>query len=282
MTSGGERADPRRVLREAGLAPKKSFGQNFLVSPHAVDAIARACVPEAEVGRAVVVEIGAGTGVLTAALLERARRVVGVERDRDLVPLLRATFAGAIARGALDVQEADAKRVDLGALLGAEAPRVLAGNLPYQLTGPLLERCVQNARVMERAVVMVQAEVAARLLAAPGGKEYGALTVFVRAAFDVTRVLAVSRGSFYPAPEVDSAVVALVPRAARIEETGTFRALVRAAFGARRKTLRNAWKGVAPREVLERAAEAAGVSLGARGETLLPEDFARVAASLPG
>lgn len=270
--------DPRAILRKHGLSAKRSFGQNFLVAEPVVRAIAAACVPDDELGRATVIEIGAGTGALTAALCDRAARVIAIERDRDLVPVLRAELEG---RPALEVVEADAQTAPIEAWLEAAAPpRVLAGNLPYQITGSLLERATQLAPRLERAVFMVQAEVAERLVARPSTKEYGALTVFVRAAFDVTRVMTVSRGSFHPAPEVTSAVVRLVPRAARVEETPRLRAVIKAAFEARRKTLRNAWSRLAERAALEDAAARAGVSLDARGETLDVEAFARMADAL--
>ncbi len=278
--------DPRSVLREAGLAPKKSFGQNFLVSEHVVRAIAAACVPDGEVGRARVVEIGAGTGALTAALVARARHVTAIERDRDLVPLLAGAFASDVDAGRLAIVEDDAQTVDYAKMLGEEdqnSPRVLCGNLPYQITGALLERAVLSADRLERVVVMVQHEVAERLLASPGNKIYGALTVFVRASFDVSRVMKVSPGSFHPAPDVTSAVVRLTPvRPPRALETETFRRVVKSAFGARRKTLRNAWSGLAPAAELARVAEACGVSLNARGETLDVTAFARIAKALEG
>lgn len=270
--------DPRAVLRRHGLVAKRGFGQNFLVAEGVVAAIAVACVPRGELGRAAVVEIGAGTGVLTAALLERAARVLCIERDRELVPVLRAELG---QHPSLEILEADAKTAPIDAWLAAASPpRVLAGNLPYALTGSLLRRATRLAGAVERVVVMVQAEVAERLLAGPGTKAYGALTVFVSAAFDVERVMSVSSGSFFPAPGVTSTVVRLTPRAHRIEETPGFRALVKAAFGTRRKTLRNAWARLAGRERLTRAAERAGVSLDARGETLDADAFARVAAAL--
>ena len=275
--------DPRAVLRRAGLAPKKSFGQNFLVDANVTRAIAAACVPEGEVGRARVVELGAGTGALTSALLARAAHVVAVERDRDLVPLLTEAFAAESADGRLAVVEADAQSIEPRALFGDHEgpdPRVLAGNLPYQITGRLLELAVRAAKDVDRVVFMVQREVAERLLAAPATKDYGALTVFVRAAYDVARVMNVSPGSFHPPPEVMSTVVALTPcRPARAEETPSFRALVKGAFGMRRKTLRNAWSALGAARVAE-AAAAAGVSLDARGETLDVEGFARMAAEL--
>jgi len=270
--------DPRTVLREAGLRPKRSFGQNFLVSDGIARGIARACVPDAEIGRARVVEIGAGTGTLTLLLAERAASVVAIERDRDLVPLLGQALEGTCAR----VLEADAQSADLPGLLGAfdpASPRVLCGNLPYSITGQLLRLAVENAAHFERAVFMVQDEVALRLGAIPGTKAWGGLTVFVRAALDVRRVLKAPPGAFHPPPEVTSAVVELTPlRPPRARESEQFRALVKRAFEARRKTLRNAWAGLAgDAEALERAALEAGVSLDARGETLDVDAFARMA-----
>lgn len=276
--------DPRRVLERAGLFAKKSFGQNFLVAPHVVANIASACVPDAEVGRARVLELGAGTGALTSALAPRAARVVAVERDRDLVPVLREELEPHVASGRLEIVEGDAQTADPRALLGGfdeRAPRVLAGNLPYQITGRLLERAVAHADDLERVVFMVQLEVADRLAADPGSKVYGALTVFVRAAFRVKRLFVVSPGSFHPPPDVTSAVVLLEPeRPRRAAETSTFRALVKGAFGARRKTLRNAWSGVAPSDRIAAAARDAGVALEARGETLDVDAFARMAHAL--
>ena len=272
----------RTLLRERGLVAKKSFGQNFLVAEQVIDRIAEACVKDDERGKARVVEIGAGLGALTAALLRRARHVVAIERDRDLVPVLAEAFAGPIAQGQLSLLEADAQTVDVPALLGPAddgAPRVLAGNLPYQITGRLLQLAVTHSQRLERAVFMVQDEVADRLLASPGTKEYGALTVFVRAAFEVRRVTKVSPGSFYPSPEVTSSVVALLPdRPPKAEETEAFRALVKGAFGMRRKKLKNAWRALFADDAPHgQAAERAGVSLDARGETLDVADFARMA-----
>jgi 16S rRNA (adenine1518-N6/adenine1519-N6)-dimethyltransferase len=270
--------DPRALLRSAGVRPKKSFGQNFLVAGPIARAIAIACVPDAEIGRTRVVEIGAGTGALTRLLAERARTLVAIERDRDLVPLLERELASTGAR----VVEADAKTIDLAALLGdaqSESPRVLCGNLPYAITGPLLRRAVEHAESVERVVFMVQHEVADRLAAAPGTKSWGALTVFVRAAYDVRRVLRAPPGAFHPSPEVTSTLVELVPaRPPHAIETETFRTLVRRAFATRRKMLRNAWAGLGPdASALERAAAQAGIALEARGETLDVASFARMA-----
>jgi 16S rRNA (adenine1518-N6/adenine1519-N6)-dimethyltransferase len=272
-------SDARAILRRAGLTPKKGFGQNFLVAEGVVAQIARACVPDDEIGRARVVELGAGVGALTHALAERAGAVIAVERDRDLVPILREEMSRHGDR--VRVEEADAQTVDPHALLGDAPPRVLCGNLPYQITGRLLERAVTFADDVDRVVFMVQLEVADRLAAEPGSKVYGALTVFARAAFRVRRLFTVSPGSFHPPPDVTSAVVLLEPeRPRRAAETDTFRALVKGAFGMRRKTLKNALAQVAPADAIAAAATAAGVSLDVRGETLSVDQFAAMARAL--
>ncbi len=270
------------LLRSRGLSPKKALGQNFLSDAHAARTIAEAATTPAGGS---VVEIGPGLGALTRPLLDRAARVVCIERDRDLVPLLSQELAEPIASGKLTVVEGDALAVDWLALLEAgPAPRVLAGNLPYLITGRLLEKAIQAADSIDRAVFMIQSEVADRLVAPADGDAYGALSVFVQAAFDVRRILTVKGGAFYPRPEVDSAVVLLVPhRPRRAAETDAFRAAVKGAFAMRRKTLRNAWKGLYgwSREELQSRATEAGISLDARGETLDVEAFARLAALAP-
>lgn len=253
------------------MRPKHSFGQNFLSDASAAEKIAQlVCEGEPDT----VLELGAGLGALTFCLLHRHCQVVAVERDRDLVPALESLFAEAIGGGRLRVLEADAKSVDWGIWLEGQRP-VIAGNLPYQITGPLLHRTVTMADSILRAVFLVQKEVADRLTAEPGTKQYGALSVFTQACFDVRRAFLVKSGAFYPAPRVDSAVVVLEPLTPPIaRETATFRSLVKAAFHARRKTLRNAWKGLAPPELLQWAAAESSIELDARGETLSVQQFA--------
>jgi 16S rRNA (adenine1518-N6/adenine1519-N6)-dimethyltransferase len=265
-----------QAFRKRGLHPKKSFGQNFLVDHGVSEKIADL----AAWAGGTVVEIGAGLGALTEPLLSRAAKVVAIERDRDLCPILRETFVEPIAAGRLEIVEADAKQVDLAGLLATgPAPRCLAGNLPYQLTGPLLERATSIGETLDRAVFMVQIEVADRLVAAPGSSDYGALTVFVSAAFDVKRAMKVNRGAFQPRPGVDSAVVVLTPhRPPRATETDAFRDAVRAAFTQRRKTLRNAWSKLGPPDQIAAHAKVAGIDLDRRGETLSVEEFARFSA----
>lgn len=259
--------------------PKKRLGQNFLTDPRAAAKIAEAATtPEG----GTVVEIGPGTGALTAPLVERAGRVVAIELDTDLLPGLRERFASDLDTGRLTLLHGDAAAIAWPPLFkGGPRPHTLAGNVPYMITGRLLELAIEAADHLDAVVLMVQKEVADRLSAAPGSKEYGALTVFARAAFAVERLLVVRAGSFFPKPEVDSAVVRLSPeRPRRARETPAFRATVKAAFGMRRKTLRNAWRGLcgwSDQEIAERAA-AAGISLDARGETLTVDQFRAMAA----
>lgn len=267
---------PKTALDARGLRAKKHFGQCFLADANLAARIARAAT---EPSGGTVLELGAGTGALTRPLLERAARVVAVERDRDLLPVLREDFADDVASGRLVLVEGDAKTADWGTLLSGPEPHVLAGNLPYQITGPLLERTTGFAASIARAVFLVQLEVADRLAAEPGSGNYGALTVFTSAAFDVDRAFVVKRGAFYPQPRVDSAVVVLTPRRSPVAETPALRALVSAAFAQRRKKLRNAWAAPAglDAEAVRAAATRCGVDLDARGETLSVDDFARVA-----
>lgn len=270
----------KQLLERHRLAPKSSFGQNFLEDRHLVEKLADLCAPSG----ASVLELGAGLGALTRPLLERAARVIAVERDRDLVPVLASEFASELEAGKLTLREADAKGIDVAAELGGfPQPRVMCGNLPYNITGPLIEKAVHAAPVLSKAVFLVQLEVADRLAAKAGDEDYGALSVFVQAAYQVERALVIRRGAFYPQPRVDSAVVVFTPHAEPIaRETPMFRALVRGAFAQRRKKLRNAWHSLPERtpEQVALAAERSGIDLDSRGETLSVRDFARMAEEL--
>jgi 16S rRNA (adenine1518-N6/adenine1519-N6)-dimethyltransferase len=274
-------SSPKALLESHGLRAKRHFGQNFLSDTRLAARIAEWATTPAG---GTVVEIGAGLGALTRPLLDRAARVLAIERDRDLVAALQMEFAAPIAQGRMSLVEADAKTVDLASLFrDTPRPRVLAGNLPYQITGPLLEKTAASRQLLQRAVLMVQLEVGDRIAAEPGTASYGALSVFIQAQYRTRRALVVRRGAFYPQPRVDSAVVLLDPLSPPIaEETAAFRSVVKAAFAQRRKKLRNAWSGVLTGSVEELAAAArrAGVDLDARGESLTVEQFARMAAEV--
>jgi 16S rRNA (adenine1518-N6/adenine1519-N6)-dimethyltransferase len=276
MTEAPAWEDPRAVLARHVLRPKRGMSQNFLVSQRAAESIARAAVDEP--GRSVVVELGAGLGTLTAALLRAGARVIAVERDPDMLRVLEAEFA----QQPVEVLRDDAASIDYAALAARSGGALsVAGNLPYAVTGAILRNLVDARTLLARVVVMLQREVRDRLVAEAGTAEYGALTVFTRAAFEVETVLRLGPGAFHPPPKVESAVIRLQPRAVPLaEETEAFRRVVRAAFQSRRKTLRNALGTIAERAVAEQALAQAGIAPELRGETLSVADFAALAGAL--
>lgn len=276
MTDLPDWEDPRRVLARHGLRPKRGFSQNFLVSRHAVDAIVAAA--ELTPG-GWVVELGPGLGTLTGALLRADARVYAVERDPDMVRVLQAEFGGT----RLQIEHGDVTELDygrLGSALGGD-PLTVVGNLPYAVTGAVMRGLIGARSLLSRVLVMVQREVRDRLEAAPGTGEYGALSVFTSAAFEVDTVVRVPAGAFHPPPKVDSAVVRLRPRRVPLaEESAGFRAVVRAAFQSRRKTLRNALTRAADPASAAKALEHAEIDPARRGETLSVAEFDRLARAL--
>jgi len=256
--------------------PKKSFGQHFLHEKRYIERIVSSISPKPE---DVVVEIGPGEGALTLPLLAAAGKLTAIELDTDLIPDLQARAA---AVGELRIVHSDVLKVDFTALareLGVERLRI-AGNLPYYISSPILFHCVDHAAAIRDMHFMLQKEVVERMGAPPGSKVYGRLSVMLQAYCAVTPLFKVPPGAFRPAPKVDSAVVRLVPRdpaSIGIADRARFAAVVRAAFGQRRKTLRNALSAVAGVETIE----AAGVRPDARAEQLAVADFIRLANIAP-
>ena len=265
--------DPRRVLARHGLSPKRSFSQNFLVSERAVRGIVEACAlaPESH-----IVELGPGCGTLTVALAAACATVYAVERDPDMLQLLEAETD----RARVQLIPGDAKEVDLRALAAGGRIHV-AGNLPYAITGAILRRLVEQGDWMNHAVLMVQREVRDRLVAAPDTSAYGALTVFTQQVFAIETVMHVPRTAFHPPPKVTSSVVKLTPLAtARAPRVPSFERVVRAAFQARRKTLRNALIQALGGELSDAILEAAGLDGKRRGETLSIEEYGQLSQAL--
>ncbi|MFO0574765.1 MAG: 16S rRNA (adenine(1518)-N(6)/adenine(1519)-N(6))-dimethyltransferase RsmA [Polyangia bacterium] len=271
--------EARDLLQRHGLHAKKSWGQNFLVDERAYAAIVAACALGP--GDAAV-EIGAGLGTLTSRLLETGARVVAIERERDMCAVLRSEL-GAVDR--FNLREENALSVDYAELARELGPPiVLVGNLPYQIASPLLFCFLAARPLVRRIVVMLQREVADRLLAQPGTDDYSALSAQVQLVARVRRVCHVGRGGFVPPPRIDSTVVLLEPQAETIvpvRDLNRYSQVVRAAFGQRRKTLRNALGSVFGEAALP-ALVAAGIDPGRRGETLNIADFARLADALHG
>ncbi len=250
---------------------RKRFGQHFLHDPGVLARIVAAIDPKPEDR---IVEIGPGRGALTLPLLERCRRLEAIEIDRDLVEELAARAAG---HGELVVHAGDALEFDFVALRGAGPQLRVCGNLPYNISTPLLFRLLGSRAAIADMHFMLQKEVVDRIVAKPGGKDYGRLTVMLAAACAATPLLRVGRGAFQPPPAVDSAVVRLVPHAGDpfpLPDPARFARTVAAAFSMRRKTLRNSLRGL----VDEDGFAAAGVDAGRRPETLSPAEFGRLAA----
>jgi len=275
-----EYASPKRILEALGLRPRKRFGQNFLVDQRFAQRIA-AALPQG----GYVLEIGGGTGTLTAALAAQARELDVLEIDRGLVDVLRERFAEAPDR--IRIVSADALDVDAGAMLaGHERPRVVCGNLPYSITTPLLERIIAVAPTWDCAVLMVQREYAKRMNARPGTPEYGSLTVFVNHFCEVEHLFDAGASGFYPPPTIASSVVRLRPKPSATggdSDSALFLWTVRAAFAQRRKTLANSIASqtdALARADVERAIAEAGLKLGIRGERLTHDDFVRLADAL--
>jgi len=249
--------------------PRKRFGQHFLHDPGVIRRIVAAIAPRPGDH---LVEIGPGEGAITLELLRAVGRLDAVELDRDLVEPLRARSAGL---GDLAVHSADALRFDFCALAPPGARLRIVGNLPYNISTPLLFHLLDQAACIEDMHFMLQKEVVERMAAAPGGKDYGRLSVMLQARCEVTPLFSIGPGAFRPPPKVDSAVVRLVPRAVplTLDDEATFARVVAAAFAQRRKTLRNGLRGLLTAEAIAEL----GIDPGARAEQLPLEDFVRLA-----
>lgn len=262
-----------RQPKSAGLPPiRKSLGQHFLSDPRILGRIADALeLTKTET----VVEIGPGRGALTAILRERAARTIAIEYDRKLAQLLRDRYAG---DETVRIVEADVLEVDIGGV--AEGPYKLVGNVPYYITTPIVFHALRPPRP-GRAVYLVQREVAERVAARAGDREYGALSVNVQALAAVESLFKVPSGAFHPPPKVESAVIRLTPLATPVIEPGEeqpFRELVQRAFGLRRKQMRRVVREIQPMtaEASDAVLGDAGIPPDARPETVTPGQFAKL------
>lgn len=271
--------NPRQLLAAAGLRPKKRYGQNFLVDRGAARRIARHCVADATPERRVV-EIGAGTGALTQALLECGAAVTALEIDPALVAVLQSQPD----LNPATILCADALTFDYAAWAQGRPWRV-AGNLPYNVATPLMLHLIEMPGGPESLTVMIQKDVAQRLAAEPATAAYGSLSVAVQYAMRVTKLFTLPPRAFYPAPKVESTVVELARRdrpAVRVTDLSLFWKVVRGAFAYRRKTLPNTLAlalGMERAEIV-RALNACHLSPELRGERLALGDFARLADAL--
>lgn len=281
MTDLANPAQIKALLARHGFHFSKALGQNFLINPSVCPRMAALCGAEEAAG---VLEIGPGIGVLTAELARRAKKVVALELDTRLLPVLAETLD---QFSNVRVVQGDAMEADLAALIREEFGGQVAvcANLPYYITSPLLMRLLESHLPVTAVTVMVQKEAAARICAAPGSRDTGAVSLAVRYYASPRVLFDVSAGSFLPRPQVDSCVIRLdlhqEPPVAVRNEALLFR-VVRAAFAQRRKMLRSALPaGLGlPRERVAAALRKAGVDESLRGERLTLADFARVADAL--
>jgi 16S rRNA (adenine1518-N6/adenine1519-N6)-dimethyltransferase len=258
------------MTQHQGHQARKRFGQNFLVSPGVVRNIVEAIAPKTG---DLLVEIGPGLGALTAPLLERVGRLHVVEIDRDLIARLKETYPPE----RLSVHEGDALDFDFAAL--GERLRIV-GNLPYNISTPLLFHLAGYADRVRDMHFMLQKEVVDRMAAAPGSGDYGRLSVMLQYRFDIERLFVVPPGAFNPPPKVDSAIVRLVPKKAgegeKAKDEALFARVVMSAFSQRRKMLRNTLREL----ISEDGLAALGIAPTARAEELSVADYVRLADAL--
>ena len=264
-----DRGGAPRDRRPAFPPTRKSLGQHFLTDRRILGRIADALQLQ---GHETVLEIGPGRGALTDILAARAKRLIAIEYDRALAAMLRERYA---RHGNVLIAEADVLEVSLGEL--AAGPYVLVGNVPYYITTPILFHALAPPRA-DRAVYLVQREVAQRLAARPGTKEYGALTVNVAAVARAETLFGVPAGAFAPPPKVESAVVRITPLATPLvaaDEEQRFRVLVQSAFGMRRKQMRRVVRSLfsIDAEQADQLLAQAGIEPEVRPETLSVEQF---------
>ncbi len=271
----------RDLLDRHGFHFSKKLGQNFLINPSVCPRMAEACGATPDSG---VLEIGPGIGVLTRELALRAGKVVAVELDDRLPPVLAETLAG---QDNVTIVQGDCMKLDLAAIIResfGDRPVSVCANLPYYITSPILMMLLESRLPVDSITVMVQREAAQRLCAAPGTRQAGAVTLAVQYYAQAETLFTVSRGSFLPAPNVDSAVIRLTvrrePPCAVRDERQMFR-LIRAGFGQRRKTLLNSLTAAGfGKDTLAVALSAAGIDPTARAEQLTLPQFAALSDAL--
>ena len=276
----------RQLKEKYGFRFAKGLGQNFLTDP----SVPEAMVEGSGIGpQDLVIEIGPGIGVLTAAAAQAAGRVVAIEVDERLLPILDETLQ---EYDNIEVICADVLKTDLAQLIdrqlrehGLTGEVRIIGNLPYYITTPIIMKLLEEELPVSSITVMMQKEVADRIEAGPGSKAYGAISVAVQYYCRVSRIASVPKEVFLPSPKVDSAVLLLELRenkAVQVRDEARFFACVKAGFGQRRKTLCNALSGAGnlPKETVREVLAAAGIDENRRAETLSIEEFAKIADEL--
>ena len=274
---------PRTLLTAWNLKPKKNMGQNFLSDPSTAEAIiSRAHLSSEDV----VLEIGAGLGALTTVLARVVKKVYAVEKDRQLIELLKTELlVNRISNCEIIVK--NILQMDLHAITDTIGKKItVIGNLPYGISSQILIKLIQSRRVIDRAILMFQKELAQRISAQPGGRDYGRITAMLRYCADIRFLADIKASVFFPPPQVDSAVIEIKFKSTSSygphDEAMLF-AVIKAAFGNRRKTLKNALAAsglcIDSQTALE-ALKSAGIDPSRRAETLKPAEFVSLEISL--
>ncbi len=279
-------AKTRQVLKRQRLAPNKKLGQNFLVHAHTARRIVDLAGLQADDQ---VVEVGVGLGALTRPLAEAAAKVIGLETDSGII---RMHHEQQDLPANVELVHADVLKVKLNDLIEPGSRLKIVANLPYSISSPFLFRLIDHAELLDFAVVMLQKEVALRLMAQPGTKEYGAPTILLASCAEIRPLMTVGPGEFHPRPKVDSMVVRITfyPPPARVHALGTynrslFKRIVHAAFGQRRKTLLNGLDSAGlglDKKRLTACIEAAELNPSVRAETLDLETFVLLSRTIDG
>lgn len=268
----------REIKEKYGFRLSKSLGQNFLTDKNIIDKI----IDAADIGENdLVIEIGPGIGVLTCEAATRAKKVVAIEIDKNLIPILQDTLAGA---DNVEILNQDVLKADLQQIIddaGCQKVKII-GNLPYYITTPIIMSILERGIKADSITIMMQKEVADRIKSSPGNKVYGALSVAVQYYCTIESVATVPKEVFVPVPKVDSAVLRLDIRKVRpvdLSDEKLFFRCIKAGFGQRRKTLSNSLMGLGDRtkEEVKLCLEAVGIDEKRRAETLTLDDFANIA-----
>lgn len=249
--------------------PRKRFGQNFLTNQHIIQRIIQAIAPK--VGETIV-EIGPGFGALTKPLLQAGGKIHAIELDRDIIPQLKVTCGGF---GELIIHEADVTQFDLKEISDQKASLRIVGNLPYNISTQLIFHLLKQRDLIRDMHFMLQKELVDRMVAAPGSKIYGRLSIMVQYYYSAQKLFTISPRAFNPAPRVNSAIIRLTPHLTppyHLNDEEHFALIVREAFNHRRKTVQNALKGVISPDLFQKA----GVDPKLRPEQLTIADFVRL------
>ncbi|MDY0361242.1 MAG: 16S rRNA (adenine(1518)-N(6)/adenine(1519)-N(6))-dimethyltransferase RsmA [Desulforegulaceae bacterium] len=271
---------PSKIMKEYGYFPKKEFGQNFLVDPSTPEMI----IKKAEIEKGSnIIEIGSGLGALTKAASRHGDFVFGIEKDKRLIPILEKELEKDLCSNVKIINQ-DILKTDIGSLLSTEKKNYLIGNLPYNISSQIIFQALEQSHKIEKCVFMLQKELAQRIAAPKGTKDYGRISVILKYYADLKIIAGLKPSLFYPRPKVDSSVIVIEfkkEQTNKVKDEKTFHEIVKLSFGQRRKTLKNSLgKGIKDKALLQNIFESLDLSLSSRGEDLELEDYINISNKL--